>query len=373
MKMTIAFVALGVHGKGNVLNNLDKINDFVSEVRKIIADGRRDAYSAVSQAMIWTYWNVGKRIVEQEQKGKTRADYGSMLLKLLSQELTSEFGSGFSARNLRNFRQFYLCFPTLTEIWHTRVPNLAWSHFRELLRVDNPEARNWYLNEAANENWSVRTLERNISTQYYFRLLSSQNKKSVTDEMKKKNVPLKVDPTEFVKNPVVAEFLGLAPNSDFSETHLESAIITHLQKFLLELGKGFAFVARQQHIRTETQDFFIDLVFYNVALKCYVLFELKIGKLAHQDIGQMDMYRRMYDELKRTEGDNPTIGVILCSDLDKSVVKYSILNEGKQLFAAKYLTYLPTEEELTREIERQKQIFAENLEHIDVKRNNSPS
>ena len=237
------------------------------------------------------------------------------------------------------------------------MPNLTWTHYRELLTVSDETARHWYMQEAAKEMWSVRTLHRNISSQYYYRLLLSQAKDVVIDEMKQITAPMQGDKLEFIKNPVVAEFLGLAHNSKFSETELESAIITHLQKFIRELGKGYAFVARQQHIRTDMGDFYIDLVFYNYILKCFMLVDLKTEQISHQDVGQMDMYIRMYDELKLTEGDNPTIGLILCSRTSEDMARYSMLKDNDRLFQAKYLTFLPTKEKLTTEIERQKMIF----------------
>lgn len=242
-------------------------------------------------------------------------------------------------------------------MWQSRVPNLTWTHYRELITVHEKEARNWYMQEASNEMWSVRTLHRNISSQYYYRLLQSQSKEVVIDEMKQITAPLQTDKLEFIKNPVVAEFLGLVNNPQFSETELENAIITHLQKFIMELGKGYAFVARQQHIRTDMGDFFIDLVFYNYILKCFLLIDLKTEQISHQDVGQMDMYIRMYDELKRTEGDNATIGLILCSKTSEDMARYSMLKDNERLFQAKYLTFLPTKEELTNEIEQQKIIF----------------
>ena len=260
-------------------------------------------------------------------------------------------------RNLRYCRQFYLYFPDQEMIWNTRVPNLTWSHYRTLLRVPDAEARAWYLKEASSEAWSVRTLDRNIGSQYYHRLLASQNKDAVKTEMKTLTSPMQTDKLEFIKNPVVAEFLGLTNNSDFTESQLEQSILTHLQKFLMELGKGYAFVARQQHIATDAGDYFIDLVFYNYILKCFVLIDLKTTQISHQDVGQMDMYVRMYDDLKRSEGDNPTIGILLCSETSQDIARYSVLHGNEQLFAAKYLTYLPTEEQLRAEIEAQKEIF----------------
>lgn len=329
---------------------------FVDEIKCLVENARLNAYTAINAVMLETYWNIGKRIVEQEQQGKSRAEYGTQLLNLLSEELTTAYGKGFSARNLRNFRQFFLSFPN-EKIWNTRVPNLTWSHIRTLLRVTDDTARMWYLNEAAQEMWSVRTLDRNISSQYYHRLLQSPQKGVVVSEMKSLTATYEQDKLEFIKNPVVAEFLGLSSNMDFTESRLESAILTHLQKFIMEMGKGYAFVARQQHISTDAGDYFIDLVFYNYILKCFLLIDLKTTQIAHQDVGQMDMYVRMYDELKRTEGDNPTIGLILCTETSRDIARYSVLHENPQLFAAKYLTYLPKEEELRKEIELQKEIF----------------
>ena len=238
---------------------------------------------------------------------------------------------------------------------------LSWSHYRVLLQVNEKEARDWYEKEAIEQTWSVRTLQRNISSQYYYRLLKSQVKEPVIEEMKQLTGNSKYDKLEFIKNPVIAEFLSLSSDTSFTETQLESSIISNLQKFLMELGKGYAFIARQQHIHTEKQDYFIDLVFYNYYLKCFVLIDLKTEKVTHQDVGQMDMYVRMYDELKRTEGDNPTIGIILCSETDEDIARYSVLKGNEQLFASKYKLYLPTDEELRTEIEAQKTIF--KLQH----------
>ena len=330
--------------------------NLLKDLRDIIASGRAVAYASVNAAMIDTYWKIGRRIVEEEQHGSKRAEYGTGLIDHLTEQLSPEFGNGFSARNLAYYKRFYQFFPDPT-ILNARVQNLRWTHFRSLLRVEDQQVRLWYLNEAARENWSSRTLDRNISSQYYHRLLASQNKAPVVAEMQEITAPMQADKLEFIKNPVVAEFLGLAPNSDFTETKLEQSIITHLQKFLIELGKGYAFVARQQHIATDAGDYFIDLVFYNYILKCFVLIDLKTARITHQDVGQMDMYVRMYDELKRSEGDNPTIGILLCSETSEDIARYSVLHDSKQLFASKYLTYLPTKEELRKEIETQKELF----------------
>ena len=331
-------------------------SSLVQDIRKIIEQGRASAYASVNAIMIETYWKIGQRIVKEEQHGSRRAEYGTHLLNDLAITLASEFGKGFDARTLRHCRQFYQCFPDPT-IWNTRVPNLTWSHFRTILRVSDEKVRFWYLNEAAKEAWSVRTLDRNISSQYYHRLLISQKKEPVVEEMQTITAPMQADKLEFIKNPVVAEFLGLSSNTDFTETKLEQCIISHLQKFLMELGKGYAFVARQQHIATDSGDYFIDLVFYNYILKCFVLIDLKTSRITHQDVGQMDMYVRMYDELKRSEDDNPTIGILLCSETSEDIARYSVLHDSKQLFASKYLTYLPTKDELRREIEAQKALF----------------
>ena len=243
---------------------------------------------------------------------------------------------------------------------------LPWTHYRELIRVENEDARKWYEQEALREMWSTRTLHRNIGSQYYFRLLQSAHKEKVIDEMHELTADMQHDKLEFIKNPVVAEFLGLAPNSDFTETELESSIISHLQKFIMEMGKGFAFVGRQQHIRTDMGDFYIDLVFYNYILKCFFLIDLKTGQITHQDVGQMDMYVRMFDHLKRTEGDSPTIGLLLCEDTSRDIARYSVLHGSEQLFQVKYMPYLPSEEELRREIEMQKDIFRQQqLERLE--------
>ena len=325
-------------------------NTFFTEVKSIVEQGRQQAYTAVSQVMIETYWKIGERIVLQEQKGKERADYGTQLIAQLSEELTRTFGKGFSGRYLRAFRQFYLAVPDF-EIWKSRFPNLTWTHIFKTLRVENVTAIRWYLLTASQEMWSVRTLDRNISTQYFERHFKQPQ---LSEPPKEATIPNKL---ELLKSPIVAEFLGFKKDDSFSETDLESAVISHLQEFIMELGRGFAFMGRQELIRTANNDYFIDLVFYNVVLKCYVLIDLKIGKITHQDVGQMDMYVRMYDDLKRTEGDNPTIGIVLCSETDADIAKYSILKGNEQLFASKYKLYLPSEEELRREIETQKELF----------------
>jgi len=323
-------------------------NSFYQDIKSILQIARENTYKSINFIMVEAYWNIGKKIVEEEQNGNDRAEYGSYLIKELSSKLTIEFGKGFSGRNLRNMRQFYNCFP----IWQTVSAQLSWSHYVLILRIENENARNYYMEETAKANWSVRALERQIGTHYYERLLSSKEKEPVISEAIEKTKDLLLSPKDIIKDPYVLEFLDLKDNKSFRENELESALIEKIQEFLLELGRGFAFVARQKRIKTERSDFYIDLVFYNYLLKCFVLIDLKTGKLTHQDVGQMDMYVRMFDDLEKTQNDNPTIGIVLCTDKDETVVKYSVLNDSENLFVSKYQMYLPTEEELKREIER---------------------
>ncbi|MGM9570317.1 MAG: YhcG family protein [Phascolarctobacterium sp.] len=347
------------------MNALDVSHEYQSalnDIRNIITEGRKAAYEAVNKAVVLTYWHIGQRIVEQEQAGNKRADYGKGLINSLADGLTKEFGQSYSAKNLRNYRKFYLCFQDL-KIWNACVPNLTWTHFRTLLRVDDDNARYWYLKEAFEQGWSSRTLDRNIGTQYYYRLLQSPKKDKVIAEMQQKTAEFQRNRFELLKNPVVAEFLGFRTEDSFVESNLESAILSHIRDFLMEMGKGFAFVGRQQHIVTDTQDYYIDLIFYNIELKCYVLVDLKMGTITHQDVGQIDMYVRMYDEFKRKEGDNPTIGILLCSETSEDIARYSVLHDNDRLFMSKYLTYLPTKEQLKSEIEKQKHIFY--MQHPD--------
>ena len=329
-------------------------NNYINEIKKILKNARQKAYTAVNSAMVEAYWKIGRRIVEEEQRGKERAEYGKEIVKNLSKELTEEFGKGFSRRTLWEMRKLYVYFSDYEKV-RTLFAQLTWSHFQKVLRVSNEKARIFYLTEAAENMWSVRTLDRNISTLYYDRIVASIDKKTVEDEMKDKTKKLQAK--EFIKNPVVLEFLDLPTNMSYTENELEKALTDDIQKFMMELGKGFAFVERQQHIRTENSDFYIDLVFYNYILKCFVIVELKTEKLTHQDIGQLDMYVRMYDDLKKQENDNPTIGLLLCTETDRTIIKYSVLNDSKNLFASKYINYLPSEEELINEIERQKTLF----------------
>ena len=329
-------------------------NNYINEIKKILKNARQKAYTAVNSAMVEAYWEIGRRIVEEEQRGKERAEYGKEIVKNLSKELTEEFGKGFSRRTLWEMRKLYVYFSDYEKV-RTLFAQLTWSHFQKVLRVSDEKARIFYLTEAAENMWSVRTLDRNISTLYYDRIVASIDKKTVEDEMKDKTKKLQAE--DFIKNPVVLEFLDLPTNMSYTENELEKALTDDIQKFMMELGKGFAFVERQQHIRTENSDFYIDLVFYNYILKCFVIVELKTEKLTHQDIGQLDMYVRMYDDLKKQENDNPTIGLLLCTETDRTIIKYSVLNDNKNLFASKYVNYLPSEEELINEIERQKTLF----------------
>ncbi len=343
-------------------NELQESN-FINEIKRILSTAKIKAYTVAHFTMIDAYWHIGKRIVEQEQLGQNRAKYGKYLMKRLAAELTLEFGKGIDERELRRIRQFYSTFP----IRDALRPELTWTHYRSLIRVKNPQAREYYLNEAANQMWKTRTLDRNISTQYYERLALSQIKEPVRQEMKEKTKIFQDDKYEFIKNPYLLEFLDIPKDTSYLETHLESALITHIQHFLLELGKGYAFVARQRMIKTDTSTYFIDLVFYNYILNCFVLIDLKTTKITHQDIGQMDMYVKMFDELQKAKTDNPTLGIILCSETDEDIAKYSILQGNEQLFASKYKLFLPSEQELIMEIEREKRILKEkmNNKHID--------
>jgi len=336
----------------------NKTDDLVQDAMQIVDASRHNAYRAVNAALIQRNWLLGKRIAEETLGSQSRDErYGNQVVQNLANELTERYGKGFDFSSLYKYVRFYQGYPNILETVSPKSFMLSWSHYLTLLQVDDQTARDWYEKEAAEQTWSVRTLQRNISSQYYYRLLASQHKDVVEKEMQQLNAPAQNDKYEFIKNPVVAEFLGLEQNTDFTESTLEKAIISNLQRFLMELGKGYAFVARQQHIHTEKEDYYIDLVFYNYILKCFVLIDLKTAKITHQDVGQMDMYVRMYDELKRNEGDNPTIGIVLCADTDEDIARYSILKGNEQLFASKYKLYLPTKEQLRREIDAQKEFF----------------
>ncbi len=317
-------------------------------------ESRTQLQQTVNHAMVNTYWEVGRLIVEEEQKGDKRAAYGQSQINNLAQDLRKEFGKGFTARNLLNMRAFYLQNP----IWHAVSTKLTWTHHRILLRVQDSKAREWYTQEAIENVWSVRALDRQIDKLYYDRLLMSKDKSPVIQEAEDHTKPLQIDAKNYLRDPYILDFLNL-PYQPVIETELEQGLINNLQQFLLELGKGFAFVERQQRIATEDQDFYIDLVFYNFKLKCFLLIDLKIGKLTHQDVGQIDTYVRIYDQHRKGTDDNPTIGLILCSEKSEAVAKYSVLTESKQLFASKYLHYLPTEEELRSELERERAVLNE--------------
>ena len=295
-------------------------------------------------------------IVEHEQQGQARAEYGKAQLKTLSQQLTQHFGKGFDTSNLRNMRSFYQTFSNCDALSH----NLSWTHYRKLIRIENPQARLWYQQEAIQQSWSVRALERQIGTLYYERLLASKDKSLVEQEANTNTQPLAESPKDYLRDPYILDFLNLEDKT-YQESTLEKGIINNLQQFLLELGKGFAFVERQQRIRFDDEDFYIDLVFYNFKLKCFLLIDLKIGKLKHQDVGQMDTYVRLYDEQYKGTDDNPTIGLVLCSEKSEAVVKYSVLSDQKQLFASKYMIHLPSEEELKQELERERASVQQQL------------
>ncbi|MDP2388185.1 MAG: PDDEXK nuclease domain-containing protein [Bacteroidota bacterium] len=350
-----------------------------NDVKTILEAARSNAVKAVNFSMVLAYWQVGRLIVEDEQKGKKRAGYGESILKELAERLTSDFGKGFTVSSLKNYRQFFLAFKengkgsalrsqlTLgkngkghalrsqfkedtNEVCGLLHAELSWTHYRLLMRVENIEARNYYIEETISQNWSSRVLERQINSLYFERLLSSKNKKALiqkTDKEAKEDKPTILD---FVKDPYVLEFLSLNPNATLYEKELETELINKLQLFLLELGKGFSFVARQKRISADGEHFYVDLVFYNYILKCFVLIDLKAGKLTHQDIGQMDLYVRFYEDQIKQKTDNPTIGIILCTEKNETVAKYSVLKENKQLFATKYKLHLPTEKELIEEL-----------------------
>lgn len=333
-----------------------KTDNILTDAKNIIDSAKSYAIKSVNWTLVQRNWLLGERIALEELKGENRAEYGKKVIKNLSKQLTEIYGSGFTKTNLYNFYNFY---KTYADIFHTvcgksLIMYLDWSHFRILLQEENKDARDWYAQESVNESWSVRTLQRNISSQYYYRMLKSPKKDLVRAEMKQLTADYQTQKEEFVKDPVILEFLGFSENETLLESTLENSLISNLQKFLMELGKGYAFVGRQMHIHTEKKDYYIDLVFYNFILKCFVLIDMKTESITHQDVGQMDMYVRMFDELKRGEGDNPTLGILLCADTDEDIAKYSVLKGNEQLFATKYKLCLPTEEQLRKEIESQK-------------------
>ena len=399
--------------KGSNLTIDQADTSFVGDLKIIVGSAREYSYRAANLMQVVSNWLVGWRIVEQEQRGSKRAEYGKHVIELASKTLTEEFGKGYSETALRRFRKFYLEFsnlqvlqavpkqfveqltqiqpplvaksekndlmiqqmpfaelettnssiqpPTLAES-ETAIPlypQLSWMHYERLMRVSDLNARQWYMQEAASQQWDYRTLKRNIDTQYYYRLTQTPDAKKqvVIDEMLDLTADYQKEKSAFVKNPMLVEFLGLTQDTSLTETELETSLLDHLRDFLMELGKGYAFVTRQQHIHTDDDDYYIDLVFYNYILKCFILIDLKTTKVSYQDVGQMDMYLKMYDTYKRREGDSPTIGIILCAETNADVARFSTLATNKQMYAAKYLTYMPSKEELRREIERQKEIF----------------
>ena len=365
----------------------DEDNMLVNDLRSIVSKARSKAFAAVNYSLVERNWRIGQRIVEQEQNGASRAEYGKHVIEIASAALTEEFGKGFSETNIMNFKKFYLKFKELTipqtlseefkKQKHQTLSDessllpqkgqtqsaqfelrlLPWSHYERLIRVEDKKAREWYAKEAFEQGWSFRTLNRNINTLYYERLLMSKKKQPVVDEMQDKTKAYQQDKLEYIKSPVVLEFLGLPEDTSLAESKLETAIINNLEKFLMEMGKGYALVARQQHIRTEENDYYIDLVFYNYLIKSFILVDLKVNRITYQDVGQMDMYLQMYDKMKKGPDDNPTIGIILCTETDSDVARYSTLAKNDQMFAAKYKLYLPDKEDLRREIERQKELY----------------
>lgn len=380
-------------------NNAIANTDFITDLKTIVSIARNMSFRAANLMQVACNWLLGWRIVEQEQQGKARADYGKRIIEDASKVLTENFGRGFSETQLRNFRKFYQMFGTLQiqqalpaefknevlkiqqtlsaksmqtpkrssvvanlqQVAQPLLPQLSWSHYESLMRVADLDARLWYMQEAASQQWDYRTLRRNIASQYYYRLMQTPKSKKaiVVREMKKLTADYQKERSEFIKNPLIVEFLGLNQDAALTESTLENSILNHLQKFIMEMGKGYAFVGRQQHIHTDDNDYYIDLIFYNYILKCFVLIDLKTSKISYEDVGQMDMYLKIYDTYKKTEGDNPAIGIILCSDTNADVARFSTLATNKRMYAAKYLTYIPSKEVLAREIEMQKEIYIE--------------
>ncbi|MEY8199567.1 MAG: PDDEXK nuclease domain-containing protein [Colwellia sp.] len=327
----------------------------LANIKALLAEARQNLQQSINTTMVQSYWHIGRLIVEDEQQGKARAAYGKQQLAQLAEMLSDEFGKGFDARNLRNMRQFYQTFP----IWNAVRTELSWTHYRRLIRIENQQARDWYIGESIANHWSARALDRQVSKLYYERLLSSKEKAPLQQEAAEKSLALQVDTKDILRDPYIFDFLNL-PGQTLFESDIEQSLIDNLQQFLLELGRGFAFVSRQQRLQVEEQDFYIDLVFYNFKLKCFLLIDLKLGKLSHQDVGQMDTYVRVYDAFHKGEDDNPTIGLILCSEKSEAVAKYSVLSDSKQLFSSKYLPFLPTEDELRLELLRERRLILEN-------------
>ena len=329
-----------------------KENRLLDSIKNLLILARQELQQTINTTMVQTYWQIGKMIVEDEQGGDKRAKYGAKQLDSISKVLTQEFGRGFEVRNLRNMRQFYTIFP----IWHSVSAKLSWTHYKKLISIENETARVWYMNEAIQNNWSTRALSRQVSKLYYERLLSSKEKAPVLKEAKEQTDLVQVNPKDVLRDPYIFDFLNL-PHNSLVESDVEKSLIANIQQFLLELGRGFAFVSRQERLNVEEQDFYIDLVFYNFKLKCFLLIDLKLGKLTHQDVGQMDTYVRIYDKFHKSDDDNPTIGLILCSEDSKAVAKYSVLSDSEQLFSSKYLPFLPTVEELRKELLRERSLL----------------
>ncbi|MGL5349283.1 MAG: PDDEXK nuclease domain-containing protein [Cetobacterium sp.] len=330
------------------INELELVENLYVRVKNILENGRAKAFKVVNTVMIESYWNIGKEIVEEEQRGENRAEYGKYVIQSISEKLTEEFGKGYSISNIKYMRQFYLTFP----IGHSLSGQLSWTHYRLLMKLKNDDIRNFYMIETIENNWSSRELDRQISSLLYERIKMSKDPVAVKELSV---VGQKVETAyDIIKSPMVFEFLGKGDYTISVESDLESALMDKLQLFLLELGKGFSFVGRQKRINIDGDNYYIDLVFYNYILKCFVLIDLKMGKLTHRDIGQMDFYVRYYEKEIRLEGDNPTIGLLLCSDKNDSMVKYTLLDDSKNIFASKYQFYFPTEDELIEELEREK-------------------
>ena len=336
---------------------MSAITTLYDDIRAIIINTRNTIYKAVNTGILEANWKIGRRIVEEEQAGASREEYGQRVINDLAEKLSVEFGRGFDARELRRYRQFYLLFPK----WDALRPELTWTHYRTLIRVENERARLYYMNEAALQNWSTRALDSQIERLTYERILSSQNQLIVKEAEDAASRQAQLTPADIIKDPYVLDFLGLPSGVNFYEKDLEKALIDNLQQFLLELGRGFSFVSRQYRFKTDNENYYVDLVFYNFILKCFVLIDLKVGKLTYQDIGQMDFYTRYFEENIRTETDNPTIGIVLCTERDNTIVKYSVMNDSNQLFASKYKLYLPTEEELINELETSRKQIENNV------------
>lgn len=343
----------------------DFTEDCIRDVKTILAQAKAQCYRSVNSVMVQAYWLVGWRIVHEEQGGNRRAGYGEQVIPKLAKALNHEQGSGMSVAQLWNCRQFYTVFPS-KEILYTLCRELSWSHLRLIMRLDTEKERMYYVEQAKMGGWSVRELERNIRTDMFHRVVQNQlPESSIAPDTEKTNATQSKTIASQIKDPYILEFLGIKPEIHNTEKDLESAILSHIEKFLLELGKGFSFVERQMHIKTETQDFYIDLVFYNYILKCFVLIDLKTGVLKHQDIGQMDMYVRMFNDIRKADDDNPTVGIIFCSNKDDSIVKYSVLNDSEHLFASKYKLVLPTEDELAEELTRNRHRLEEFYKPAD--------